>query len=112
MQSKDQRATAQQPAYEMRRKILESSINWLERYEKTTDTVHLFGLPFIFYAIMGILEREGRRFEFWGEGYGLNGRGWKTNEDKRVSAADFRSKSSRYRASPKRAASISTGWLR
>lgn len=112
MQSKDQRATAQQSAYEMRRKILESSINWLERYEKTTDTVHLFGLPFIFYAIMGILEREGRRFEFGEKGTVLT---VAVGRQTKISASLRRilgSKSSRYRASPKRAASISTGWLR
>jgi hypothetical protein len=90
MQGKDQHATAQRSAYDMRRKILESSINWLERYEKTTDTIHLFGLPFIFLGIMSILEREGRRFEFGERGTVLTAGGWKTNEDKRVSAADFR----------------------
>ena len=98
--------------YEIRRKILESSINWLERYEKITDTIHPFGLPFIFAQLLGILEREGRRFEFGERGTVLT---VAVGRQTKISASLRRllgSKSSRYCASPKRAASISTGWLR
>ncbi|HYC19660.1 MAG TPA: hypothetical protein VEF35_03440 [Candidatus Bathyarchaeia archaeon] len=77
-------------AEERQRKIVEVTIKWLERYEKTTDTIGLEGAPFMLVQIMDTLEREGKRFEFGERGMVTTGGGWKINEDKRISASDFR----------------------
>jgi phenylacetate-coenzyme A ligase PaaK-like adenylate-forming protein len=70
--------------------MLKSSINWLERYERTTDTILLFGPPSLLLEIIETLEREGKRFEFGERGTVLTAGGWKVSEDKRISAAHFR----------------------
>jgi hypothetical protein len=77
-------------AAEGRRKIVDGAIKWLERYEKTSDTVALEGGPFLILKLMETLEGEGKRFEFGERGMIGTGGGWKVSEDKRVSAADFR----------------------
>jgi hypothetical protein len=70
--------------------MLKSSINWLERYERTTDTILLFGPPSLFLELMETLERGGKRFEFKERGTVLTAGGWKVSEDERISAAEFR----------------------
>ena len=77
-------------AEDRQRKIVEIAIKWFERYEKTTDTIRIEGAPFMLLQIMDTLEREGKRFEFGERAMVGTGGGWKINEDKRVSAADFR----------------------
>jgi long-chain-fatty-acid---luciferin-component ligase len=64
-------------AGESQRKIVESAIKWLERYEKTADTIRLVGTPFLIFEVMDTLERQGRRFEFGERGRVLTGGGWK-----------------------------------
>jgi Acyl-protein synthetase, LuxE len=90
MTGKDRQANAPQSAREMMRKIFEVSIKWLERYEKTTDTIMLFAPPALFFAFLDTLEREGKRFEFGERGMVLTGGGWKTSENERISAEGFR----------------------
>jgi long-chain-fatty-acid---luciferin-component ligase len=72
------------------RKIVEIAIKWLEGYEKTSDIIGLEGAPFLIFELMETLEREGKHFEFGERGMIGTGGGWKINEDKRVSAAEFR----------------------
>ncbi|HYC19995.1 MAG TPA: hypothetical protein VEF35_05180 [Candidatus Bathyarchaeia archaeon] len=81
---------APQSAEERQRKIIEIAIKWLERYDKTTDTIRIEGAPFMLVQIMDTLEGEGKSFEFGDRGMVGTGGGWKINEDKRISAADFR----------------------
>ena len=90
MTDTDQHGRAPPSAQERQRKIIEIAIKWLERYEKTTDTIGLEGGPFLIQELMDALEREGKRFEFGERGMVGTGGGWKTSADKRVSAADFR----------------------
>ena len=90
MTAKEQHGRAPPSAEERQRKIVEIAIKWLERYEKTTDTIGLEGGPFLILELMDTLEREGKRFEFGERGMVGTGGGWKISEDKRISAADFR----------------------
>jgi hypothetical protein len=77
-------------AEERQRKIIDITIKWLERYERTDDIIRLEGGPFMFLQIMHTLEREGKSFEFGERGMVNTGGGWKVSEDKRLSGADFR----------------------
>jgi hypothetical protein len=90
MTDTDRPGRAPPSAQERQRKIVEITIKWLERYEKTTDVIGLNGPPFLFLELMDTLEREGNRFEFGERGLILTGGGWKINENKRVPYADFR----------------------
>jgi hypothetical protein len=56
----------------------------------THSVSYNIGAPFMLLQIMDTLERDGKRFEFGERGMVGTGGGWKINEDKRVSAADFR----------------------
>ena len=90
MTDKEQQTSAPPSAEERQRKITDIAIKWLERYEKTTDTIRIEGLPFMLLQIMDTLEQEGKRFEFGERGMVGTGGGWKISEDKRVSSAEFR----------------------
>jgi hypothetical protein len=90
MTGKDRDGTAPKSAVEQLRKVFEKGINWLERYEKTTDTIFLRAPPVPFLAFMDTLEREGIRFEFDGRATVSTGGGWKTRENERLSSEDFR----------------------
>ena len=90
MTGKDRQGTAPKSAEEMMRKIFDNGINWLERYEKTTDTVYLYAPPALFASFMDTLERMGRRFEYGERGTVYTGGGWKTRENERISADGFR----------------------
>ena len=63
---------------------------WLERYEKTEDTVALTGPPFLLHYLMSKLQKDGKRFDFGERGAVGTGGGWKINEDQRIPHADFR----------------------
>jgi long-chain-fatty-acid---luciferin-component ligase len=71
-------------------KTIEKAIKWLEQYDKTTDTIRLFSLPFLIYDIIDALEQQGKRFEFGERGTVVTGGGWKMSEFKRISSTDFR----------------------
>jgi hypothetical protein len=63
-------------AGERQRKIIENSIKWLERYDKTTETIRLAGASFLIFEILNELEQQGRRFEFGDRGMVMTGGGW------------------------------------
>jgi hypothetical protein len=86
--AEEQEPTAQSPAERMR-KTIENTIKWLERYEKTTDTVRLLGPPFLIFEILNELERQGRRFAFGERGMVMTGGGWK-KMGRDLSAESFR----------------------
>jgi long-chain-fatty-acid---luciferin-component ligase len=76
-------------AGERLQKMVENTIKWLERYEKTADTIRLAAPPFLIFVILDELERQGRRFEFGERGMVMTGGGWKKSEDARTSRASF-----------------------
>jgi long-chain-fatty-acid---luciferin-component ligase len=63
---------------------------WLERYEKTEDTIALSGPPFMLYYLMSKLQKDGKSFDFGDRGRVSTGGGWKINENQRITHADFR----------------------
>ncbi|MDD1721839.1 MAG: hypothetical protein LUP95_07630 [Euryarchaeota archaeon] len=75
---------------ERMRRTAEIATKWLERYEKTTDSIRLEGAPFFIAKLMDTLEREGKHFEFGERGTIRTGGGWKISEDTRIPHADFR----------------------
>ncbi len=74
----------------MSQKIVDRVIQWLERYDKTEESIRLVGPPFLLYQILGKLRKEGERFDFGERGMVLTGGGWKINESVRIPHADFR----------------------
>jgi hypothetical protein len=72
-------------AGESQRKIVENAIKWLERYEKTDDTIRLAGPPFLIFEVMDTLERQGRCFEFGERGMVMTGGGWKVTKETGIS---------------------------
>jgi hypothetical protein len=89
MTAKEQQGSTPPSAQERQRKIIEIAISWLERYEKTTDTIRLGSFPFLIFGIADALEQQGKRFEFGERGTVLTAGGWKISEDKRIFAADL-----------------------
>ncbi len=71
-------------------KIVDRVIQWLERYDRTKETITLSGPPFMLLSIMNTLRKDGKRFEFGERGVVMTGGGWKILEDKRTPHADFR----------------------
>jgi hypothetical protein len=85
----DQREGTQQAAEAMLRELFYKGTKWLERYEKTTDTISLFAPPPLLDAFMDGLERQGKRFEFGERGWVKGGGGWKTSRKERISQVDY-----------------------
>jgi phenylacetate-coenzyme A ligase PaaK-like adenylate-forming protein len=71
-------------------KIVDRTIQWLERYDRTKDTITVSGPPFMLFSIMNTLERDGKHFDFGERGMVATGGGWKINEYARVSHVGFR----------------------
>ena len=90
MTTEAQEGRAPPSAGERQRKIINVAIKWLERYEKTADTIEVDGPPFLILELLNALEREGKHFEFGDRGMIVTAGGWKISEDKRIPAADFR----------------------
>jgi phenylacetate-coenzyme A ligase PaaK-like adenylate-forming protein len=72
------------------RKIVGRTIEWLERYEQTEDTVALSGPPFLLLHIMDTLQKANKCLDFGERGTIVTGGGWKIHEDVRVTHKDFR----------------------
>jgi long-chain-fatty-acid---luciferin-component ligase len=75
---------------EMQQSIVDNAIQWLERYNKTDQSIRLSGPPFMFFHIMNTLLKDGKSFDFGERGKIGTGGGWKIYEDKRMPQADFR----------------------
>lgn len=70
-------------------KMIDDIIKWLELREKNNDKFTMVGAPYILYAVMKKLKREGRSFNF-GEKAGIGtGGGWKVHEHNRIPFNDF-----------------------
>jgi hypothetical protein len=74
----------------MLQKIVDNAIQWLERYDKTEDSIRLSGAPFLLHQVMNAIQKEGKSFDFAERGMIATGGGWKINENARLSHADFR----------------------
>lgn len=90
MTGAEQRESAKEAAREQVRKIFTNGIEWLERYEKTTDTVGLVAPPALFSAFMDLLDHMGKRFDFGERGSIVTGGGWKTLGNQRIASESFR----------------------
>ncbi|MGZ4944572.1 MAG: LuxE/PaaK family acyltransferase [Halobacteriota archaeon] len=87
----DQSTAAPPSVYAVTQKLLENSIAWLERYDKTSDTITLYSAPGIYAALMDLLEGQGKRYDFGERGTLLTGGGWsKTGGGGRISPEGFR----------------------
>lgn len=74
---------------EMLQKAVNQIVQWLERYEKTEDTIALCGPSFMLYHVLVRLQKEGRLFDFGTKGVVQTGGGWKIQENARIPHADF-----------------------
>ena len=74
----------------MLQKIVQNSIQWIERYGKTEESIILIGPPFILLLVMDTLEKAGKSFDFGERGEIGTGGGWKIYENRRIPHAEFR----------------------
>ncbi len=77
-------------AFKQSKDMIDNIINWLEKHEKTDDTINLVGAPYILYAVMEKLKMQGKRFDFSNRGAVATGGGWKIQEHKRMPVQEFR----------------------
>jgi len=75
---------------EMQQKLFDTTVKWLECFEKTEETVRLAGPPFLLISVLNTLRNEGKRFDFGDRGTIWTGGGWKMYENARSSLANFR----------------------
>jgi hypothetical protein len=75
---------------ETQQKIVDKTVQWLERYEKTEESIRLGGPPFMLVLVMNALQKDGKRFDFGERGNVLTAGGWKIHENARFPHADFR----------------------
>jgi long-chain-fatty-acid---luciferin-component ligase len=83
-------ATASAAQSEMQQKLFDTTVKWLERLEKTEETVRLAGPPFLLMSVLNSLRNEGMRFDFGDRGGVSTGGGWKMYENARSPLANFR----------------------
>ena len=84
------RKTISSAQSEMQQKLLDTTVNWLERFEKTEETIRLCGPPFLLISVLNSLQNEGKRFDFGERGTVVTGGGWKAFENARSPLANFR----------------------
>ncbi|MGZ4940463.1 MAG: LuxE/PaaK family acyltransferase [Halobacteriota archaeon] len=83
-------AAQQLSAEEQLRKIFTIGATWLERYDKTTDTIWMLAPPALFSVFLDSLEAQGKRFEFGERGFLRTAGGWKTRDGKNIPHESFR----------------------
>jgi hypothetical protein len=71
-------------------KMIDDIIKWLEMREKNNDRITIVGAPYILFAVMNKLKKEGRSFNFGENGGVATGGGWKIQENNRLPVAEFR----------------------
>jgi phenylacetate-coenzyme A ligase PaaK-like adenylate-forming protein len=71
-------------------KMVDQTTVWLERYEKTEETIGLSGPPFMLHYLLSKLQKKGTSFHFGERGRVVTGGGWKIQENARIPHADFR----------------------
>jgi long-chain-fatty-acid---luciferin-component ligase len=74
----------------MQQTIIDTTIQWLERYDNTKESIRLNGPPFMLFHVMNALEGDGKYFDFGERGMVMTGGGWKIQENIRISHVDFR----------------------
>jgi len=72
------------------KKMIDDIISWLETHENTDHKITFVGAPYILYAVMEKLKRQGRTFNFGERGGVGTGGGWKIHEHKRMPVSEFR----------------------
>jgi len=77
-------------SFKKSKQMIDEIISWLEKHEKTEDIITLVGAPYILYAVMEKMKKEGLRFDFGERGGVGTGGGWKIHEHKRMSVQKFR----------------------
>jgi phenylacetate-coenzyme A ligase PaaK-like adenylate-forming protein len=90
MRGEDRHETASQSAEETKQKIVGNVIDFLTRYEKTTDTICLQGPSTVFLMVADALERAGKRFDFGERGALVVGGGFKKSEHEHMTAESYR----------------------
>jgi phenylacetate-coenzyme A ligase PaaK-like adenylate-forming protein len=73
----------------MQQTMVDQIIQWVERYDKTKETIALTSPPFMLLLVMNKLEGDGKRFDFGERGMVMTGGGWKIQENVRIPHADF-----------------------
>jgi Acyl-protein synthetase, LuxE len=86
----EQQESAKQAAKEQVRKIFATTVEWLERFDKTTDRIHIPAPPALFSVFMDALDRMGKHYELGARGSLMTGGGWKTLGNQVISAEHFR----------------------
>ena len=71
-------------------RMIDRIIHWLEMHEKTDRRIIMVGAPFLAWAVMNRLQKQGRRFDFGQRAGIVTGGGWKIYEGQRLPAAEFR----------------------
>jgi hypothetical protein len=98
-------------------KIINTAIKWLEEHDKKKEKILMAGAPFLISFIMQRLEKQGRSFDFGERGAITTGGGWKTFEDQRIPATEFRNQSKRILGIPEKycidtyGMAESNGWM-
>jgi hypothetical protein len=77
-------------AYKQSKKMIDDIIAWLEKHENTDHKITFVGAPYILYAVMEKLKKQGRKFNFGERGGVGTGGGWKIHEHKRMPVSEFR----------------------
>ncbi len=74
----------------MQQTRVDQIMQWVERYEKTNETIALIGPPFMLLLALNKLQKDGEHFDFGEQGLVITGGGWKVNENVRIPHEDFR----------------------
>lgn len=77
-------------AFKKSKKMIDDIIAWVEKHENTDHKITFVGAPYILYAVMEKLKRQGRTFNFGERGGIGTGGGWKVYENKRMPVSEFR----------------------
>jgi hypothetical protein len=74
----------------MQQRIVDKTVQWLEYFDKTEESIRLSSPPFMLSSVLNALQMEGKHFDFGERGNVATGGGWKINEYARVPHVDFR----------------------
>ncbi|TFG57035.1 MAG: hypothetical protein E4H30_02020 [Methanomassiliicoccus sp.] len=71
-------------------KIINDIISWIEKNQREGNEMAFVGAPFLLYATIKKLKKEGRSFDIGERGAVLTGGGWKIQEHQRIPESEFR----------------------
>jgi long-chain-fatty-acid---luciferin-component ligase len=75
---------------DMQQRVVDKTIQWLECYDKTEESIMLSGPPFLFFQVMDTVQKEGKSFDFGERGVIETAGGWKKHAEVSIPQADFR----------------------